>query len=108
MKLIIPIKDEQHLKGLIAVENQLEMLGITFDTGMNLETKEREWELDWSLDGVKVIDKSEMFVNHIEEHLADIQNDVGHDKSTLEVKCKICNKTIDEIYAMELEKMKGG
>jgi hypothetical protein len=43
--------------------------------------------------------KEEIFVKHIENHL----NEMGEG---LKVACKICNKTIDEIYKMRIVKEK--
>ena len=40
---------------------------------------------------IREIDKAFLFVKHIERHLAIIN-------PTAKVCCKICNKTIDEIY----------
>jgi len=45
---------EDQLKHLHEAEVQLSMAGVSFDTGMDLGSRIRDWEFDWSLKGAKV------------------------------------------------------
>ncbi len=48
---------EEQRKHLAEAENQLFKAGVTFDTGMDLGSRVRDWEFDWSLKGAKVLFK---------------------------------------------------
>ncbi len=48
------MSDEQR-KHLFDAENHLEQAGITFDTGMDMDSRVRDWEFDWSLKGASVL-----------------------------------------------------
>lgn len=45
---------EEQLKHLFDAEAQLSAAGVSFDTGMDLGSRIRDWEFDWSLKGAKV------------------------------------------------------
>lgn len=48
--------------------------------------------------------KAQCFVEHIEQHLREMYPEDA--QSELTVKCKVCGKTIDEIYKIAREKAK--
>ncbi len=52
--LVIPIKSKKQLEHLYRAQSQLSKAGVTFDTGTQLEPKQRHWELDWSLRGTAI------------------------------------------------------
>jgi len=55
---------EEQLRHLYKAENQLKVAGVTFDVGIDHETKTRIWELDWSLKGAKVVIKRKKVKNN--------------------------------------------
>lgn len=56
------------------------------------ELIESLWNIE--LERIKKMEKALIFVEHVEEHLKTMFKPEDNDK----VICKICNKTIDEIY----------
>ena len=52
--LTIPMTDENAAE-ISKLEYELMDMGITFDTGYDTESKGRDWELDWSFKGGKVV-----------------------------------------------------
>lgn len=53
MILKLPFRTEDERKTVFEIESLLHTLGITFDTGTDFCT--RDWYLDWSLKGAKVV-----------------------------------------------------
>lgn len=53
--LRIPVKDEKAMEHLFEAERHLHAAGVHFDTGYSTQTHERDWELDWSLKGAKLL-----------------------------------------------------
>ncbi len=50
------MSEEQH-SHLREAEKHLSEAGVSFDTGMDLGSRIRDWEFDWSLKGAKVLFK---------------------------------------------------
>ena len=53
--LKIKVESKEQLNNIKEAEQHLRDAGVTFDTGYNLKTNEREWFFDWSLNGGKLV-----------------------------------------------------
>ena len=59
--LQFPIKaGTSEWKHLMEAEKHLHEAGVSFDTGYAVEEHIRDWELDWSLEGARLIHVNEM------------------------------------------------
>jgi len=58
VRMVFPPMDKKQIKHLHNAEIELSKIGVSFDTGHNIEDDgkigESDWELDWSLEGAKI------------------------------------------------------
>jgi hypothetical protein len=58
-KLVFENPTKDQLKHIYNAEAELALAGIIFDSGSDIENNKvtrRNWELDWSLEGAKIIE----------------------------------------------------
>lgn len=73
--LKIPITSDEQLKHLQKAQKELIKVGISFDTGYDLVNNIREWELDYSLKGAKLLeDKILQFNIYTDKKVKQIMN----------------------------------
>ena len=80
-KLKIPIISEEQLKHLQKARSELTKAGVIFDSGYDLIENIFDWELDWSLEGAKVIVRQELVFDSIKErtnnHIRNAENELA-------------------------------
>lgn len=59
VRLVFDNPTEEQLKHIHNAEDELEEAGVTFDTGIDCDDGKilsRDWELDWSLKGARIVE----------------------------------------------------
>jgi len=59
IRLVFDNPTEEQLKHIHNAESELAKAGVTFDTGSDVDGGKvinREWELDWSLKGARIVE----------------------------------------------------
>jgi len=59
VRLVFDKPTEEQLKHIYNAEEELLKAGVTFDIGSDLDNGEiisRDWELDWSLQGARIVE----------------------------------------------------
>ena len=59
-RLIFANPTQEQLKHIYKAENELAEAGVTFDVGKSIDGDKilsRDWELDWSLKGARLVEK---------------------------------------------------
>lgn len=57
---ILTRNDADTIRRLFQLESYLHRRGVKFDTGANILTGERDWELDWSFDAPSTINRGDL------------------------------------------------
>ena len=63
VRLVFDNHTEEQLKHIYKAEDELGKAGVTFDVGKDLDEGKiltRDWELDWSLKGARIVDTSKV------------------------------------------------
>ena len=69
VKISFPNISKEQREHIFNAEKELRLAGVTFDTGMDLQSSTRDWEFDYSLKGaiIKIREEKEEEVETTEE-----------------------------------------